>query len=276
MIKKVRSILYYIILALLLIILVYPIFMIISMSLKTSAEIQTNSVFALPETFYIGNYIRALEQSNLLVYYKNSLIVTSASVLMILCLSSMAAFAIAKMKFRGSEKILNLFLMGITIPTSITLLPLFIIFRNMKLINTHISLILPMVGFALPMSIYLFVVFYAYIPDSLLESAIIDGATVTDVFLKLIVPLSKNTFLTVAMTNVIGIWNEFMFSNTFISDVEMKTLPVGLYDFVGFMGSVDWTATFAAISMSVMPILLVYFMLNKYITNGVIAGAVKG
>ena len=67
-----------------------------------------------------------------------------------------------------------------------------------------------------------------------------------------------------------------MFSNTFISDVEMKTLPVGLYDFVGFMGSVDWTATFAAISMSVMPILLVYFMLNKYITNGVIAGAVKG
>ena len=276
MIKKVRSILYYIILALLLIILVYPIFMIISMSLKTSAEIQTNSVFALPETFYIGNYIRALEQSNLLVYYKNSLIVTSASVLMILCLSSMAAFAIAKMKFRGSEKILNLFLMGITIPTSITLLPLFIIFRNMKLTNTHISLILPMVGFALPMSIYLFVAFYAYIPDSLLESAIIDGATVTDVFLKLIVPLSKNTFLTVAMTNVIGIWNEFMFSNTFISDVEMKTLPVGLYDFVGFMGSVDWTATFAAISMSVMPILLVYFMLNKYITNGVIAGAVKG
>lgn len=128
----------------------------------------------------------------------------------------------------------------------------------------------------MPMSIYLFVVFYAYIPDSLLESAIIDGATVTDVFLKLIVPLSKNTFLTVAMTNVIGIWNEFMFSNTFISDVEMKTLPVGLYDFVGFMGSVDWTATFAAISMSVMPILLVYFMLNKYITNGVIAGAVKG
>lgn len=250
--------------------------MIISMSLKTSAEIQTNSVFALPKTFYIGNYIRALEQSNLLGYYKNSLIVTSASVLMILCLSSMAAFAIAKMKFRGSEKILNLFLMGITIPTSITLLPLFIIFRNMKLINTHISLILPMVGFALPMSIYLFVVFYAYIPDSLLESAIIDGATVTDVFLKLIVPLSKNTFLTVAMTNVIGIWNEFMFSNTFISDVEMKTLPVGLYDFVGFMGSVDWTATFAAISMSVMPILLVYFMLNKYITNGVIAGAVKG
>ena len=276
MIKKVRSILYYIILALLLIILVYPIFMIISMSLKTSAEIQTNSVFALPETFYIGNYIRALEQSNLLVYYKNSLIVTSASVLMILCLSSMAAFAIAKMKFRGSEKILNLFLMGITIPTSITLLPLFIIFRNMKLTNTHISLILPMVGFALPMSIYLFVAFYAYSPDSRLESAIIDGATVTDVFLKLIVPLSKNTFLTVAMTNVIGIWNEFMFSNTFISDVEMKTLPVGLYDFVGFMGSVDWTATFAAISMSVMPILLVYFMLNKYITNGVIAGAVKG
>ena len=112
-------------------------------------------------------------------------------------------------------------------------------------------------------------------PDSLLEAAVIDGSTMGTTFRKIVVPMAKNTTMTVLTYNFVFVWNEFTYANTFISSSDMKTLPIGLNDFVGQFGRVDWGSTFAAIVISILPTLIVYFILNRNIIEGMAAGAVK-
>jgi raffinose/stachyose/melibiose transport system permease protein len=171
--------------------------------------------------------------------------------------------------------LLTYFLLGITIPIYSTLIPLFQIYHSTGLLNSYLSLVLPQVGFDLPLSIYLFVAFYRYVPNSMIEAAVMDGAGVWRVFLSIMVPLSKNTIITVVTINSIFVWNEFPFANTFISSSQMKTVPIGLYDYIGAKGLVDWGATFSAISLFSIPLLAFYFFLNKSIVAGMAAGAIK-
>ena len=142
--------------------------------------------------------------------------------------------------------------------------------------NTYWALILPQVGFNLPMCIYLYVGFMKYIPDSLLEAAMLDGAGPFRTFLRVVFPLSLNTTITIITFNFIFVWNEFVFANTFLSDPQMKTLPVGLNDYVGLFGKTDFGATYAAIVVAILPTLLLYFFLNKRVIEGMAAGAVRG
>lgn len=264
--------------ALLLIILMvqaYPIFWIFATSLKTEAEVQLKSPFALPESFNIQNYIRAWETSHLGIYFKNSLIVVAISIACIVLISATSAFAIEKLKFRFNRMMMSFFLLGITIPIHVTLIPLFQIYRSANILNTYIALILPQIGFNLPLSIYLFAAFYRFIPNSMIEASAIDGASVWTTFAKIILPMSKNTIVTIITINGIFIWNEFIFANTFISNSALKTIPIGLFDYIGAKGIVDWGATFSAISLFMLPLLAVYFILNKRIIVGMTAGAVK-
>ena len=143
------------------------------------------------------------------------------------------------------------------------------------MLDTWFSLILPQIGFCLPLSIYLFTAFYRYIPNSMLEAAIIDGASVPRSFFSIYFPLSKNTIMTVATVNFISVWNEFVFANTFTLSTSMRTIPVGLKDFVGEYGKVDWGCTFAAITLTLLPLLILYFVFNKSIISGMTAGAIK-
>jgi raffinose/stachyose/melibiose transport system permease protein len=114
-----------------------------------------------------------------------------------------------------------------------------------------------------------------FIPNSLIEAAIIDGAGNFQIFMRIMFPMAKNSTITVIIFNFVNIWNEFTFANTFMTSTIMKTLPVGLNDFVGFMGRRDWGGTFAAIVLAVMPTIIVYFILNKHIMAGMAAGAIK-
>lgn len=273
--KAARRTVLYIFLIFLAVACIYPVFWIIMTSFKTSDEQLINGPFALPISLYLGNFMAAFEQAPLLTYYKNSIIVTAITIVLIVFLAAPAAFAIEKMRFKFSNAMLGFFLLGITIPIHITLIPLFQIYKQMGILNTYLSLILPQVAFALSMSIYLFTAFFKYLPDSLMEAAVIDGASVNKCFTSIFLPLSKNTIVTVVTMNLIGVWNEFVFSNTLASSRLMKTLPVGLYDYVGEKGKVDWGATFSAISISLIPVLILYFVLNKNIIEGMTAGAIK-
>ena len=255
--KAARRTVLYIFLIFLAVACIYPVFWIIMTSFKTSDEQLINGPFALSISLYLG------------------IIVTAITIVLIVFLAAPAAFAIEKMRFKFSNAMLGFFLLGITIPIHITLIPLFQIYKQMGILNTYLSLILPQVAFALSMSIYLFTAFFKYLPDSLMEAAVIDGASVNKCFTSIFLPLSKNTIVTVVTMNLIGVWNEFVFSNTLASSRLMKTLPVGLYDYVGEKGKVDWGATFSAISISLIPVLILYFVLNKNIIEGMTAGAIK-
>ncbi|WP_337537624.1 carbohydrate ABC transporter permease [Suilimivivens sp.] len=273
--KKIRKILLYLLMTIILAVQIYPIFWIFMTSLKTTDEIQSKSTFALPATFNLQNYVRAIETSNLGLYFKNSILVLFITIVALVLFSSTAAFALEKMKFRINQGILSFFLLGITIPIHVTLIPLFQVYRDTHLLNTYWALIVPQIGFNLPLSIYLFITFYKFIPNTIMEAAAIDGASIWRIFSYIMLPMSKNCIITVVTMNSIFIWNEFVFANTFISDSNLKTIPIGLFDYIGAKGMVDWGATFSAISIFLLPVLIVYFLLNKGIIAGMTTGAVK-
>ncbi|WP_424766430.1 carbohydrate ABC transporter permease [Paenibacillus sp. sgz302251] len=270
----VRSI-FYIVLALFLIAQIYPIFWVIISSFKTQAEVMNNAPYSLPSGLYLGNYISMLENSKIPKYFLNSAIVTALTLLFTIVIGAPAAFAIEKMKFKAGSKVMTFFLLGIMIPIFVTLLPMFQMYNALGLRNTYMSLILPQVGFNLPICIYLYTGFMRYVPNSLMESAYLDGAGSFKIFTKIILPMSKNTTITIITFNFIFIWNEFIFANTFMTSSDMKTLPLGLNDFVGLYGFTDWGATYAAITITIMPTLILYFILNKNVIEGMASGAVK-
>ena len=253
----------------------YPVFWVLTASFKTPEEIAGSAPYALPNGFYFGNYIKAFTQSNLVRYFMNSVGVALCTLLGIVVLSAPAAYAISKIQFKQNEKVLTFFLLGMMIPTFSCLIPMFQSYNMLGLRNTYAAVVLPQIGFSLPMCIFLYVGFMKYIPNELLEAAAIDGAGSFGIFRQVVFPMVKNSTVTVVIYNFVSIWNEFTYANTFMTKDEMKTLPIGLNAFVGEMGRRDWGATFAAIVIAILPTILVYFFLNKQVMEGMSAGAVK-
>lgn len=272
--KNIRKIIYWSVMILFLIIQGYPVIWLIVAGFRPNIELLTEP-FSFPKSFTLENFIRIFIESNIVTYIKNSAIISVVSLVFIVLISSMASFAIAKMKFTGRKKIYRYFLIGLTIPYAVTLIPLFTMFAKIGLINTRISVILPLLAFQLPVSIMLFVNFYSFIPDEIIEAAVIDGASIYGIYTKVIIPLSLNTIMTVLAMNFITVWNDYTFSLVFINSTELKTISIGLADFIGPRGLKDWGATYAAIAMSVLPTLVIYFSLNKRMTAGMTLGAVK-
>lgn len=273
--KKAVRVLLILVILLFVVIQVYPVVWLFLASLKPSIELST-APFALPKEITFDSYRQILAEGKILLYMLNSVKVTASSLLLIIFFSSTAGFALAKFRFRCNNKIYAFFTFGIMIPVQITLIPLFCFYSKMGILNSTASLVVPQVGFALPLSVMMFVSFYSFVPNELIEAAIMDGCSPYKAFSRIVFPLAKNTVITIASMYTILIWNDFIFANTFISDNAAKTVAVGLKDYIGAFGRVDWGRTYAAIAVSVLPPMLVYFLLNKYVTAGMTMGATKG
>ena len=272
---KIIKIIQYVIALALVVIQAFPLIWIFVTSFKNIDEFRSSNPFSLPKTFSLTNYMKIFDKGDILVYFKNSVLITGISVIFIVLLSSTAAFAISKFQFKICKIASGYFMLGIMIPIQVALVPLFQIYTKMHLTNSYLSLILPQIGFALPIAIFLFTAFYEFIPKEMYEASIVDGCEIRQLFTRIVIPMARNTIVTVTTINAINIWNEFMLANTFVSDTQMKTLPLGLYDYIGEYGYIDWGQTFAAIAISVLPTLFVYSFLNKKIISGMAAGAVK-
>ena len=266
----------YAIIAVFLVVQVYPIAWVVLSSFKTRDELAAQAPFSLPGSLFFGNYVAAFEQADLGRYLLNSTIVVILTIGLTIAVGAPAAFAIEKLRFRGAKIVLGYFLLGIMIPVFVSLLPMFQIFNELGLRNTYWALILPQVGFNLPICIFLYTGFMRYIPDSLMEAAKLDGAGTFRIFARVVFPLSVNTTITIIIFNFIFVWNEFVFANTFMNSAEMKTLPVGLNDYVGLYGKTDFGATYAAIVIAILPTLILYFVLSRRVIEGMAAGAVRG
>jgi raffinose/stachyose/melibiose transport system permease protein len=255
---------------------VYPLAWLFLTALRTAADFASGNLFALPGEVTLDNFARALGTGNLGLNILNSFIVTTGANVLIVLLGTMAAYALTVLGFRFSGVVRALFLLGIIVPVQIALVPLFIDYSYVGLLDTHASMIIPLAGFALPMSVYLFSSFYSYIPGELYEAAMLDGAGPYRVFTQITFPMSLNTIVTVVMVNAIFIWNDFIFANTFVLSDGLRTIPLGLQNYIGAMGNVDWTATFAAVCITITPLLLVFLVLNKAMIQGLESGATKG
>lgn len=261
---------------LIVIVQVYPLAWLFLTSFRTASDFAGGNPFALPSDYTLDNYARAFATGDLGLNIVNSLIVTLGSSALIVVAGMMAAFALQVLGFRASGFVRALLLLGIIVPVQIALVPLFIDYSNVGLLDTHLSMIIPLAAFSLPMAVYLFSSFYEYIPREMYEAASLDGAGPYRIFLRITSPLSVNTIITVVLVNSIFIWNDFVFANTFVLSDGLKTIPLGLQNYIGAMGNTDWTATFAAVCVTITPLLLVFLVLNKAMINGLESGATKG
>ena len=273
--KNVIKIVFVILILVFLVIQIYPVIWLFIASVKPTVELASEP-FAFPKTVTFENFVNVLSDGKIGMYMWNSLKVTGLSLILIVVLSSTAGYALSKFRIRGKKQIYSFFTFGIMVPVQITLIPLFIFYSNVGILNTSMSLVLPQVGFALPLSVMMFVSFYEFVPNELIEAAIVDGCSPFRTFIQIVFPLARNTVITISSMYSILIWNDFIFANTFISETNAKTVAMGLKDYVGAFGNVDWGSTFAAIAISILPPLIIYFSLNKWVTAGMTMGATKG
>lgn len=274
--KTIGSLLIKLIIALIVIIEVYPIFWMLTASLKQPAEFVNKPAYALNAGFYIQNYIDAWTRGNMAVFFKNSLINTFVSLIFIVIFAVSVGFAVTKMEWKFKDMVSKYFTIGIMVPIATALMPLFQIYNKLGLINTRTCLILTYIAFGLSLSIYLVVGFFRALPDEIMEAAVIDGCGIYRLMHYVVVPLMKNAIVTVLVLQFFFKWNDLLFSMTFINDTNLKTVQTGLLYFQDEFGGRNWGAIFASVSMSVLPMLVLYMILNKSVIEGMTAGAVKG
>lgn len=254
---------------------IYPFVWLLLYSFKTNSEILSGQFLALPEKLIWNNYVEAFNSGNYLKYIVNSIFVTGITLILTIVLSSMVSYAITRFKWRFGNSILLLFVIGIMIPIQSTLLPLMVIFKNMSILNTHLSIIIPYVAFSIPIAVFILSGFLRGIPHELEESAMIDGASIYRIFMSIIIPIIIPPISTITILTFISVWNEYIIAATFISSDSLKTLPFGLNSFVG-----QYTANYGSIGaylvLGALPVILLYFVLSEKITKGIVAGAIKG
>lgn len=273
--KSVKKAFVYLLFAIPLVTQLYPLLWLVLYSLKTNEEILSGKFFAFPKLPQWDNYRQAFESGSYLRYLSNSVFVTGVTMVCVILLSSMVAYAISRFRWRYGPVVMLVFMMGMMIPMQATLLPLMIIFKNMTILNTHLSLILPYIAFSTPIAVFILSGFMRSIPHEIEESAFVDGASVYRIFSQIILPISVPPVMTVCILTFISIWNEYILAATFISTDRLKTLPFGVYTFVS-QYSVNYGNIGAYLVMAALPVIIMYFFLSNQITKGMVAGAIKG
>jgi len=252
----------------------YPILWMIMSSFKSEKEFALNP-FSLPKTIVWENYVKAWETANLGIFFINSILVSIVAVIITVFFGALASYFISRFEYKLKKWVYSFFIFGMLIPIHATLVPMFILMRNLGILNTHLSLILPYVAFNLPITIFILVSFMNAFPKDVEESAVIDGAGVFRIFWSIIFPMTRPALATVVILNFIQNWNEFAFALVLINDQNLKTVPLGLANFAGQF-STNYGAQMAGLTMALVPTLIFYLFLEKYLVKGMTAGAVKG
>lgn len=264
----------YIFLIVLAFIYLAPLVWMLFVSVKDNAEI-FSSPFALPQRIQWENYTFAWTAGFLGKATLNSAIVCIVTLVLSMIIGSMAAFAIARMRWKLAKLMMTYFMIGMMVPVHCVLIPLFKTFSAMGLYNSLLGLIIPYTTFSLPITIFIMTGFFENMPRELFEAACIDGCSIYKCFTTIALPLSKTGLFVTGLMSFVANWNELLLAMVFISDDTKKTLPVSLSKFVGPYNT-NYVQMFAAIIIAIIPTIIVYCCFSNQIVDGLTAGAVKG
>lgn len=257
------------------IIWIYPFVWMLTASFKTNNEYITSGLSLLPQKFQFANYKRAWETAHFSVYFWNTLIVTVAVVLIVIAVCSLTGYAIGRYRFRGRMLFISAVTATMFMPKGYTIIPVYSLINALGLNNSRWGVILAEVGGGHVLFILLFVAYFRGLPKELEESAEIDGSGFIRTFATIMLPLAKPVIATTAIMQFMWTWNAFLMPLIFtLSKPELRTLGVGMFQFAG-ENTMDWTGMAAAASISLLPILTVFILLQRYFIEGV-AGAIKG
>ena len=254
---------------------VSPLLLLIIQGVRPLSDFVANGPLSWPSTFTLENFKEAWGIGKFADTYRNSAILLVVKVPVGVLLSAMLAFALAKLNMRFRRTVMFAVFLGLTIPIYITIVPVFIMLRSAGLTDHVLGLIGPYLAFGIPLEVLILQSFFRQIPDSIVESARIDGASEWRIFFTLVLPLSAPALITVAILDAVATWNEFLFALIVLSSDTNKTIPVGLLSFQGQFSN-NSTGLAAGILIAVVPILAAYALLQRWIVGGLTAGAEKG
>lgn len=242
-------------------------------SLKTKGDLVSNFV-GLPKEISFSSYASVLIKGDFLLYVKNSLVLTVFGTVGCILLSSMAAYGIARYQFKGKSLLSSYFMVGMMVPVQVSILPLFIILRNLGLLNKLSGLVLVYIS-GISMSCLIFQKFFRTIPTALEESARLDGCSDLKVFFRIILPITKPVIFTMALITAIGQWNDFYMPMVLLGNKNVTTLTLAIYRYVGQFTKY-MSESMAAVVITLIPIIVLYFAFSSQIVEGLTGGAVKG
>lgn len=253
---------------------VAPFVFIVFTSLKSNATVMGTNAFSPPAELDWGNYAKAWARGKFTTTFFNSAVITLVKVPLGLFLSSMAAYALARMKFAGSKALFLVIVFGTMIPFQVMLAPLFKVVNSLGLLNTYAGVILAYLAFGVPYQVFVLHGFFKEVPKELSEAALIDGASHFTIFRRIFLPVSLPVLSALLILDFVATWNEFAMALVLLQDGSKWTLPLGLMAFQGQFAS-DYGQLNSAIIMTVLPATLVYMIFQRYFVSGLTSGAVK-
>lgn len=249
------------------------VFMVLN-SFKEKFEMLVKGIFQLPDKLMWDNY-KAVLSGKFFIYVKNSVLVLVISLIILLFISACAAYPLSRFKFKLNAAIYGMIVACMSIPMHITLIPVFKMTKNIGLYDTTGALIGPYVAFGIPISVFILTGFMKGIPKDIEEAAEIDGCNKYRMFFTMILPLSKAGLSTLAIYNGVTMWNEFSFAYTLTQSPESRTLPLAVWDFQG-QYSMNTPMIMAVLTLTILPLILLYIVMQDKLVKGMTAGAVKG
>jgi ABC-type glycerol-3-phosphate transport system permease component len=251
----------------------YPVYYMVITSFKTRLD-WLNNQFALPTHISFDNFVLAANTGNMLVWARNSLIVTTGSVVISTFLAVMAAFAVARMHFIGRQFYLNSMISLMVIPPAVLIVPLFNMMVKVGILNTYASVIFIYVGLLIPFSIFLLVSFFRGLPVELFDAASIDGCSSFGTLMRIVIPLSAPALVTLIVVNTLWVWNELLIALIFLQSNDLKTLMPGISQFKGRFNNNEPLVLTGAF-LSSLPMIVLYLAGQRFFVRGMVAGAVK-
>lgn len=256
-----------------LLVAIVPIYYIVVTSLRTQADYYVENPLALPKNPTLRAYVSVF-QNDFATYFMNSVIVTAATVAVVLVISFMASYVIVRARTRFSNRIFSIFLLGIAIPIQATIVPVYYLIVQLGLYDTLWALILPSIAFAIPISVLILTNFLRDVPRELFESMKVDGATDWQMLWRLAAPLSKPALVTVGIYDALNVWNGFLFPLILTQSANKRVLPLSLWNFQGSFSS-DAPAILAAVVLSALPLIVAYVFGRRQMVAGLTAGVGK-
>jgi len=263
------------VLALIMAIVFVPMYWIVVTSFKTGRQILLSQSVYVPRPFTIDNYVYLFEESRFALWIRNSAITATASTLLSLAIGTLGAYALTRLRFPGRRTFGGLVLITYLVPPGLMFIPLYQTFIRLGYTDSLGTLILAYPTFLVPFVTWLLMGFFRSIPRELEEAALVDGATRVQALVRVVLPLAAPGLLAAGLFCFTLSWNEFLYALIFIADDSLKTLPVGLSEFV-VSDFAFWGQLMAAATLASLPVIVVYIYLHKYMVQGLTAGAVKG
>jgi raffinose/stachyose/melibiose transport system permease protein len=247
--------------------------MMILNSLKSMRDIFMKP-FSFPTKVLYDNYTKAWNQAGIGTGYKNSALVAGVSVVGILIVSSMFAYAISKYEFRGRRVLFIYSMLGLAFPARLAIIPIFILLRNLTLTNSLFGLILIYTSVNIPFSVFLLKNFIDGVPNELSEAARIDGATPMQIYWKVVLPLVKPALSIVAIVSFVNVWNDFFFPLIFINDKSKATITLAVSIFFGEYSN-QWPLLFSGLTLAIAPTIILFLLFSRQFITGMTQGAIK-